>query len=332
MPAMTTAADLLRLSGDYWKTCALHAGAMLDVFTPIGDGAMTARALASALGCDARALEMLLNALAAMELLVKSGQDYRLAETAKTFLDARSPRAVNFIIRHHHRLMASWNALPEAVRTGRPALDRVHRAEDPQGREDFLMAMFNLASAIAPQVAKAIDLSGCKRLLDLGGGPGTYAAHFCLENPQLSATVFDLATTEPFAAQVSQRLGVSDRVDFAAGDYFADAVPGGFDVAWLSQILHAEDPDGCRRILQTAVGALRPGALVFVHDFMLREAMDGPEFATLFSLNMLLVTPHGQAYSDGQIREMMRQAGLVDIALLDFVGPNDSLVLRGVVA
>lgn len=331
MPEPTTPAALLQLSGGYWKTCALHAGAMLDVFTPIGDGAMSASALAAVLGCDARALAMLLNALAAMELLVKSGEDYRQSETAREFLDTRSPRYIGFVIRHHHRLMASWTELPEAVRTGRPRLDRQQRAQDPQGREDFLMAMFNLASAIAPRLAKAIDLSGRRRLLDLGGGPGTYAVHFCLENPELTATVFDLATTEPFARSVARRFGVADRVAFRAGDYFEDAVPGGFDVAWLSQILHAEDPDGCLAILRKAVGALGPGGTVFVHDFMLRDTLDGPEFAALFSLNMLLVTPHGQAYSEGQIRGLMEQAGLRDIELLDFLGPNDSRVLRGTV-
>ena len=332
MIAPDSPAGLLALSGGYWKACALQAGAMLDVFTPLGDGGLTASALADTLGCDARALGMLLNALTAMELLVKSGPDYHLTATAREFLDKRSPRYIGFIIRHHHRLMASWTALPEAVRTGQPVLDRVHMAPDPAGREDFLMAMFNLASTIAPRLAKVLDLSGCKRLLDLGGGPGTYAEHFCLENPELTATVFDLATSRPFAASVSQRFGVSDRVDFVAGDYFQDAVPGGFDVAWLSQILHAEDPDGCLAILAKAVGALRPGGVVFVHDFMLCDAMDGPEFAALFSLNMLLVTPRGQAYAEGQIQQMMHQVGLTDIALVDFAGPNDSRVLRGVVA
>jgi len=329
MPSPATPAALLALSGGYWKTCALHAGAMLDVFTPIGDGAMTAAALAETLGCDARAMDMLLTALAAMGLLDKAGPQYRQTETSRKYLDTRSPDYIGFVIRHHQRLMASWTELPQAVRTGAPRLDRVHRAEDPEDREDFLMAMFNLASSIAPRLAKAIDLSGAKRLLDLGGGPGTYAVHFCLENPGLTATVFDLATSEPFARSVSQRYGVSDRVSFTAGDYFQDAVPGGFDVAWLSQILHAEDPDGCLTILSKTAGGLVPGGTVYVHDFMLDDSLDGPEFPALFALNMLLVTPHGQAYGQGQIRDMLARVGFRDITLLDFVGPNDSRVLRG---
>lgn len=331
MTTQTTPADLLRISGSYWKTCALHAGVMLDVFTPIGEGPTAAGDLASRLGCDARALEMLLNALAAMGLLAKSDRDYSLAGPAREFLDRRSPRYTGHVIRHHHRLMSSWARLPEAVRTGRPVRESVHTRGDDGDREDFLMGMFDIASAIAPGLAASIDLSGRKRLLDLGGGPGTYAAHFCLANPELRASVFDLATSAAFADSVRRRLGVADRVDFVPGDYLSDPVPGGYDAAWLSQVLHAEAPEGCMTILRKAARALNPGGVLFVHEFMLDDALDGPEFATLFSLNMLLVTPGGQSYSEGAIRGMMERAGARDIERLDFVGPNDSRVLRGIV-
>jgi len=326
-PSPDAPSRLLQISSSYWKTCALHAGAMLDVFTPLASGPGSAPALASSLGCDQRALEMLLNALAAMKLLEKSGDSYALVEESLRFLVKTSPEYIGYIIRHHHRLMDSWTRLPEAVRAGKPT--RAHETTG-EGREDFLLGMFNLASAIAPRLAKTIDLSGRKRLLDLGGGPGTYAANFCLANPGLSASVFDLSASETFARATVERLGVTDRVDFIAGDYLKDAVATGYDVAWLSQILHAEGPAGCRTILDKAAKALDTGGLIFVHEFMLDDAMDGPEFAALFSLNMLLGTTGGQSYSQAQLRKMLEDAGFRDVVRLDFTGPNDSAVLRAV--
>lgn len=331
MPTFPTSpADLLDISGSYWRTSALHAGVRLDVFTPLAaDGPMTAPDLAARLGCDARALAMLLGALTAMGLLVKSGPTFAPADVAKRHLVRDAPGSVCAAIRHHQRLMASWARLPEAVRTGRSVRHQVFLDDDPGEREDFLMAMFDLASAIAPGLAHGLDLSGRRRLLDLGGGPGTYAVQFCLANPALRATIFDLAGSAPFAASISRRFGVADRVAFQAGDYLRDPVPGGFDVVWLSQILHAEAPDGCRTILAKAAAALEPGGSLFVHDFLLDDSLDGPEFATLFSLNMLLGTPGGQAYAVGQVRDMLVGAGLERVELLAFRGPNDSRILHG---
>lgn len=260
---------------------------MLDVFTPLDSGPRTSEELAQEIHCDNRALAMLLNALASMELLVKSGEHFTLSALARTFLVKNSPRYMGYIIRHHHRLMASWSMLPQSVCTGKPAREQRRSDED---REDFLLGMFNLASGIAPGVAKKLDFTGRQRLLDLGGGPGTYAIHFCLENPQLTATVFDLAGTRSFAEATISRFGVESRVEFLAGDYHQDPLPGGYDVAWLSHILHAEGPESCRNILAKAARALKPGGLLFIHEFILNDTMDGPEFPALFSLNMLLGT------------------------------------------
>ena len=332
MPDVESPASLLALSDAYWKGSALQAGVMLDVFSIIGDARKSAADIAAACACDARAMGMLLTALTAMGLLVRDGETYAQTAQARTFLDRRSPRAVCSIIGHHQRIMAAWARLPQAIRTGRAVPRDMEPREVAGDREDFLMGMFNLAMAIAPGLAASLDLTGRKRLIDVGGGPGTYAVHFCLAHPQLTASVFDLATSEPFADQVRRRFGVADRVDFVPGDYLRDPIPGGYDVAWLSQIFHAEDPDGCMTILRKTVDALSPGGLVLIHEFMLDDSLDGPEFASLFALNMLVLTPRGQAYTVGEIRDMMTAAGLTDIRLLDFTGPNDSRVLCGVKA
>lgn len=323
---------LLELSGSYWQACALHAGAMLDVFSPLCRAPMDAASLAARLCCDARALDMLLTALVAMGLLVSDGDAYAAAPPARAFLDKQSPRCVAHVVRHHHRIMASWAHLPEAVRTGRPLGEHMTDYGDPGAREDFLLAMDGIASAIAPRLASLVDLSGRRRFLDVGGGPGTYASHFCLANPGMTATVYDLPASREYALAKAARLGTADRVGFVAGNYLRDPLPSGYDVAWLSQILHAEDPDGCRTVIAKAAGALRPGGLLFVHEFMLDDTRDGPLFAALFSLNMLLGTPHGQGYAEGAIRGMLEDAGVREVRRLDFTGPNGSRVLWGVVA
>ena len=193
------------------------------------------------------------------------------------------------------------------------------------------MGMFNLAMKVAPLVAKTIDLSGHQRLLDVGGGPGTYAIHFCLSNPALKATVYDLPTTQPFAEKIIARFGVTDRVEFAPGDYVKEDIPGTYDAAWLSHIFHAHGPETCRQIVQKTVSALVPGGKIMVHDFILKDSLDGPLFPALFSLNMLLGTSDGRSYSQVQIAEILSAAGVKQIKRVAFQGPADSGIMMGVV-
>lgn len=322
--------QLLEISGFFWKTCALHTAVKLDVFTAIGDGKLTASDVAQKLDGSVDGVERLLNALVAMELLEKADDTYANTPSGHTLLAKDSPKYIGHIIMHHHHLLESWAMLDQAVKTGKPQRNRSSFSKE-EWRESFLMGMFNMAMGMAPLIVPAIDLSNRRHLLDLGGGPGTYAIHFCLSNDDLKATVYDLPTTRPFAEKTIQRFKLADRIDFMDGNYLEDPVKGRYDVAWLSHILHGEGPDDCRRIIQKAVDALEPGGMIIIHDFILKNSMDGPLFPALFSLNMLLGTDSGQSYSDKQIIDMLAAAGTKDIRRIAINTPNDSGIIAGVV-
>ncbi len=322
--------ELLELSGYYWKTCALHAGVKLDLFTTIGTTPMTAEEASDKVRGSRDGIERLLNALAAMGLLVKNDGRFACPPSVHRLLAKGSPKYIGHIILHHHHLMESWARLDQSVRTGRATRGQasVNREE---WRESFLMGMFNLAMAIAPRMADAIDLSSRRRLLDLGGGPGTYAIHFCLKNPALVASVYDLPTSRPFAEKTIAGFDMESRVSFTPGDYHSDDIPGRHDVAWLSHILHAEGPEACLNILRKTVAALEPGGMILIHEFILNNQLDGPLFPALFSLNMLLGTDSGRAYSEAELSAMLAAAGAKDIRRLPLQTPNDSGVLLGTV-
>ncbi|MDR3641624.1 MAG: methyltransferase [Humidesulfovibrio sp.] len=343
-PSVSPAA-ILALSDAYWKSCALHAAVALDVFTPLHEGPATAAQLAQRLGTDARALAMLLGALRALGLLAREGEGFALVPVSSAYLVRTSPDYKGHIILHHKHLLESFGQLDKAVRTGKRV--RADAQFTEAQREAFLLGMFNNAMGIAPRLAAQLDallrqaglpgMTGRERLLDLGGGPGTYAIHFCLAQPGLKASVFDLPTTWPFAEATAARFGLAytttdktgGRMSFLSGDYTQDHVPGGFDLAWLSHILHGEGPDMAARIVRKAADGLNPGGLLLVHEFLLDDSLDGPEFPTLFALNMLLGTEGGQAYSDAQVRGMLKAAGLTDIARLDFAGPGSTGIIAG---
>ncbi len=324
---ITEASQILDLASGYWNACALHAAVKIGLFTALGAQVRTCRGLAGELGCDAHALELLCNALTALGLLVKEGDRYANTEAASLYLVGGSEQYLGDIVLHHHHVVDAWNRLDEAVLHGGPVDKRSFGEEEERRR--FLLGMHNLANLNGPRLVRHVEVDNWRRLLDLGGGPGTYTLFFCLANPRLEAVIFDRPTTEPYARPVVDHPRLKGRVRFAAGDFLADPVEGTFDAVWISHVLHSHRPDTCRQLLAKVVAAMEPGGVLLVHEFFLNDTKAGPLFPALFSLNMLVNNGRGRSYSAGEMAAMLQEAGLTDIRRLPYQGPNDGYVLQG---
>lgn len=325
-----TAKDVLEMSGAYWRGCAVQAAVQLDLFTLLSEGPLSENEVATKVDCNPRAFGMLVTALQSLAFLERQGNSIRAPQSAIELLSRTSQGYLGFIIDHHNHIMPGWQRLTEAVRTGRHTVERTALfTPDEKEREAFLMGMFNIARLQAARIAEALDLSGRQNLIDVGGGPGTYAIFFCLANPELSGTIFDLATTEPFALKTVEKYNLSKRIQFVAGDFIDDSLPLGQDVAWVSQVIHGETPEKAQALISNAAKSLNPGGLLCVQEFMLDDDRKGPPHAALFSLNMLVQTEGGQAYTVKEIQKMMMDAGAVEVSELAVELPESCRVLIG---
>lgn len=316
---------ILEISGSYFLTCTLHTGVELDIFTVLDGKPQNAHQVAEKIQGDTRAVEMLLNTLTAMNLLRKNNTLYENTEISQTFLSKNSPDYKGFIIGHHGHIIKNWVHLASAVKTGK-SVDKAGYSN--RDRENFLMGMFNIAMAFAPVVAKNISLEGRKTLLDLGGGPGTYAIHFCLENKDIKGTILDLATTEPFAKDTVKKFGLEERIDFIACNIEEEDLPGKYDVIWISHLIHSMSPEKAQSVLGKAVEALHDGGMILIQEFILNNEKSGPLFPAAFSLNMLVNTQNGQAYSEQEIRDMLIKGGAKTVERLNFSGANGSGIMK----
>lgn len=325
-----TATTFLQASGMFWESFTLHAALALDIFTPLAAGPLSIEELARRTGCSRRGLDMLVTALCALELLRRNEDgDCELQPFARQYLCRGETAYLGYMVGHHQGLVPGWSRLADAVRTGRDVCDA---APPPtENREYFLMGMRNVANAQASRSVPHIDLGGRRRLLDLGGGTGAYAVRFCREHPELTATVFDLPASRPFAEQVLREEGLTDRISFTAGDFTRDALPSGFEVAWLSQILHGLHRDTAAEVVRKAGQALADGGLLLIQEFTLDDDRSGPLHPALFSLNMLVGTREGQAYTRAEIAAFMRAAGVDAPRVLPLDLPQGCRVHAGVV-
>ncbi|MDR1396321.1 MAG: methyltransferase domain-containing protein [Desulfarculales bacterium] len=327
-----TAGEILDLAMAYWGSCALQAGVQIDLFSALAAGPRSEQELAARLGCDGRAFNMLVSALASMGFLHREGDKVIASGDSIKFLARSSPEYVGFIILHHAHIMPAWSRLAQAVRSGQASAERlVITTSDEEEREAFLLGMFNIAQQQAGSIAQALDLSGRSRLLDIGGGPGTYAVHFCRRNPELRAAVIDLPASEPIARKIVTASGLADRIDFVGGDYFSMPLPQG-DVVWLSQVIHGENPEQAALLIKKAAACLPSGGLLGVQEFVLNDDRGGPQHPALFSLAMLVETASGQAYTQREIKTMMQAAGVKSPRRLEVDLPQGCQVLVGEMA
>jgi len=292
----------------------------------------TAAEIARLVQADPRATGIILDGLAALGLIAKAGEGYRNGDLTSPYLVRGKEEYRGAIVRHMDHTWWGWSELVGTVQRGHADMDKSERWLDrmPESQEDwvrkFIWGMHAIARDLAPQVAAKLDLTGVRRLLDLGGGPATYAIAFAQANPNLKATVFDLPGPIEIARENIARQALSPRLETLAGNFLTDEIGSGYDFIWISQILHSHDQVQCRLIIAKALQALAPGGRVAIQDFFLNDDGYTPLEAALFSAHMLAVTPGGRSYKFREVAAWMEEAGFAAAEHLP-TGPHTSVLV-----
>jgi len=314
----------------YWASRVLLTAIELDLFTALGAGATAAEAAARA-GTQPAATARLLNALVGLELLAKEGDRFRCTPAAQDFLAAGGPDDSRASLRHLANLWERWGTLTDCLRQG-ARVEGPQRSDDAAWTEAFIGAMHRGSGLRAPGVVSALAaeglLAGRRRLLDLGGGSGAYCHAFLAALPEARATLFDLAEVVELARGYAEAAGVAGRMDFVAGDLREGRFGQGFDLALVSAICHMLSPADNLALLAALHGALAPGGLVVISDFVLDENRATPAFASLFGINMLVATGGGDSYAESDYRTWLAGAGYSQIRRLALAGPAHLMVAQ----
>ncbi len=297
---------LEEMANGYQNSAILLSACRCGIFAAIGRGSSTAAATAAVCGLDERATERILLALAAAGVLEIEGDRFRIGAAEAEILLPDGEGTQASIFNHLHGLLQRWARLDEVLRTGRPLQSD---PTDPETLRDFILGMENVSRTSSVEVEGKVDLRGRKRLLDLGGGPATAAITFASAHPQLECVVFDLPGPILIARDQVAAAGMDGRIELRAGDYLADDVGEGFDVVYISNIIHAHDESEVALLLRKAHDALEPGGMAVVKDFFLEPDRVRPARAARFSVNMLVATPGGRSYTWDETEKMMREAG-----------------------
>lgn len=312
----TDPVDIYRVrDGIYAADMLLAAIVHLDLFSWLEKNPATRADVCRAFDAAARPADVMLTLFAAMGFVKERDDVFHLTPLAREHLVKTSPW---FLGPYYESLKNRPVALDllRVLRTGKPAnwgsekdgKDWHVAMETEEFAVQFTAAMDCRGVYLAQALAKSIDLSGRRRLLDIAGGSGVYACSLVTHHPHLASTVFEKPPVDRIAARAIANRGCSAMVDVAAGDMLAGALPAGADVHLYSNVLHDWDEPVVRQLLTKSFDALPAGGLIVIHDAFLNPMKDGPLHVAEYSV-LLMHSSEGRCYSTREMEQYLVDAG-----------------------
>jgi O-methyltransferase domain/Dimerisation domain len=318
MSSPASALRLFDLIQSHRVTAAIHVAAKLGLAELLRDGPQTSGALAQATGADERALGRLLAALSTVGLCSRVDEDrYALTEMGAALDGAADPSFKSWAIFEGEMLSRSWSGMLETVMTGKTAaqLSGLGNSFDLMARAPGNVGIFNAAMAelthfAMPDILRAYDFGGISHLMDVGGGSGELLGAIAKRNPKIRGTVFDLPRCAEAAGGHLDRIGVGDRVEFIAGDFF-ESVPAIADAIILKSVIHDWDDGRSVAILRNCREALPSNGKLMLVERLMPETptlSDEDKAHAISDLNMLR-GPGGLERTKSQYRNLLEQSG-----------------------
>ena len=324
MASQVSALRLFDLIQSHRVTAVIYVAARLGIAELLRDGPRPLGELAKATGADERSLGRLLTALSTIGLCKGTGEDsYALTEMGAG-LDGEAEQSFkSWAVFEAEMLSTRWSGLLESVMTGKTAAELQGLANSfelmgrtPDNVYKFNAAMTELTRLVTPDILRSYDFSGISHLMDVGGGSGELLGAIAQQNRKLRGTVFDLPRCAEAASTHLRQIGISDRVEFVAGDFFK-SVPAIADAIILKSVIHDWNDARSISILKNCREALPGNGKLLLAERLMPEAPTATEedkAHALSDLNMLR-GPGGLERTKGQYRELLNQSGFALAAI-----------------
>ncbi|KZY31711.1 methyltransferase [Roseovarius sp. HI0049] len=324
--AIETAEDLSAIAFSFMASKALFAGLHADIFSQLADGPKPAAALAEAVDIPINRVVMLTTALASVGLLV-IGDDETIGNSpaAQNFLSKQSKYDFGDYLRYQiDQQMYPFLLQLNAVMKGDLSEDAISSYKHWMADEEqaSVYSESQHAGSLGPgrTLARKVDLSAARTLLDVGGGTGAMTISLCEAYEDLHATIIDFPNVSEIGWRFISEAGLVDRVRYIPGNAVEVQWPGHQDAILMSYLMSGVPGDAVSALLQSAYDALAPGGKLLVHDFMVEEDRRGPALAALWQLQHMAFTPDARSLSVGWLTEAGTKLGF-EVELADSLIP-----------
>jgi ubiquinone/menaquinone biosynthesis C-methylase UbiE len=302
-----------------WATSILGSAAQHGIFTALEGNPATADDVAKKTEISLRGAQALLDGLTGLGFLTLSGGKYRNSPDASQFLVKGKSSYLGGMAEVFLQDFATWQGLPEAVKTGLPSARNTTDVADNPFWHVLVPAIAALSFPVAQMAAERLGVAkaGAVSWLDVGGGSGVWSAVWLGLNKQATGTQLDWPNVNKIGREFVSNFGVAERFHTIDGDFHTtDFGTAKYDFAIYAHIAHQESPESNLAIFRKFRNALKPGGTLIVNDFVLNDDRTGHPFAMLFASQMLVVTKDGFTYRQADYREWLSEAGFKSVEIV----------------
>lgn len=315
---------LFQIASGFMAAKHLFIASEVGLFEQLAGGPTTLDELAERTGIAHRRLRILADAMVALGLLEREGDRYRNGAVAATFLSGATPADLRPFLRFWDRLsFPTWTKFEAAVRTGEGQSTLSLPAEE---QRIFSEGVEAIQAGPARALPDAYDFGRHRRLLDVGGGTGSWLGPILGRHPALQATLFELPAAAALAHEHLATDPATRHVEVVAGDFFADALPGGHDAVLIANVAHLFSPEHNVDLLRRTREAVPAGARLLLVDFWTDPTHTQPPFAALMAGEFLSITGEGDVYSVEDVAGWLGETGWRPVEHRPVAGPISLIV------
>lgn len=329
---------IMQTATAFWASKVLLTAVELDLFSTLGEGAMTASELGQALELHPRGTYDFFDALVALKFLHRDGDgpDGRYKNTSETaaFLNRNSPGYIGGLPQMlNSRLFGFWNDLGTALKTGKPQSEVKHNGKpmfeelysDGARLGEFLDAMTGFQAINFRGLAEKFDFSQYNSVTDVGGALALLSRTIASRHQHLMFNSFDLPEVAPHAQQQVDAAGMTDRITVVGGDFFKDELPRA-DIVTMGNILHDWNLQKKKVLIRKAYDALPEGGAFIAIENLIDDARRENAFGLLMSLNMLIEFGDAFDYTGANFREWCGETGFRRFEFIQLTGPSSAAI------
>lgn len=312
----------------------LFACVRLKLFDILAEGPLSAADIAARLNVPLDSTERLLEAAVSLRLAERRpGSRFGLGSLGVALVG--NP-AVGAMVEHHSLLYADlldpvrllrgeshntelsryWTYSATAAENGGKN-GPVTSLAGPQAlrNTDYTALMSHSQPLVSHEILDAYPLGKHHRLLDVGGGDGSFLIEAGRRHPELQLMLFDLPPVAERAAQRFETLGLKSRASARAGNFLSDPLPEGADVVSLVRVVHDHDDEAAMTLLTAAHRALPPKGVLLLAEPMAGTPGAEPVADAYFGF-YLLAMGRGRPRTPLVLKRMLQEAGFTDSQLV----------------